>query len=221
MNDPPLPPGVTVAPPPPELKLGEEDNPRRLWRISDPDDDNYRHDPLAEATAFPDKTETDTPDALRAKPFACSGSINSTRYQEASRFRAMPDMTWPEARVALNRLAWPVASYYWRDRATSPDYVALAEFALTAHGFTGFAGLRGEHAVKLREGLHHVLRVQLYERLQRTLHSAGGLMPRRLPGRLQTGCRAKAGAAIALCGGWCRPQPTIGCRSMRVHPIRQ
>ena len=175
MNGPPLPAGVTIAPPPPELKLGQEDDSWRRWRLPDPyaDHENNRHDPLAEATAFPNKSETDTPDALRAKLFACSGGIDSTRYQEASRFRAMPDMTWPEARVALNRLLLPVASYDWRGRATSSDYVTLAEFTLTAHGFTGFAGLRGEHAVKLRNELHHVIRVHLYERLHGTLHRAG------------------------------------------------
>ena len=55
----------------------------------------------------------------------------------------MPDMTWPEARAALNRLREPVADYRWRDRATTTQYVALAEFALTAHGFERFTGLDG------------------------------------------------------------------------------
>ena len=77
MNGPPLPAGVTIAPPPPELKLGQEDDLWRRWRLPGPyaDDEGDRHDPLADATAFPNKAETDTPDALRPKLFACSGGI--------------------------------------------------------------------------------------------------------------------------------------------------
>ena len=39
--------------------------------------------------------------------FACSGSPDSSRYREATKFRAMCEMGWEEARIALNRLVEP------------------------------------------------------------------------------------------------------------------
>jgi hypothetical protein len=143
-----LPPGVTIAPPPPELELDEDGDYRFGWTR----DQHYRFalSAVQAAKTFPERIEVDTPEALRSnKLFACSGSLNSSRYREATKFRAMPDMGWEEARIALNRLLEPV-----RHGAGKPHhYVALAEFALTATGFTGFVGRRGEHAVKLRDGL--------------------------------------------------------------------
>jgi hypothetical protein len=89
---------------------------------------------------------------------------------EATRFRSMPDMTWPEARAALNRLRTPIADY--RHHGTTAEYVALAEFALTAHDFTGFAGLRGEHGVKLRQEIADVILLYLRKKLGDVLHAA-------------------------------------------------
>jgi hypothetical protein len=176
MNAPTLPPGVTIVAPPPALKLGDNEALSR-WRMpgasaEDANGDARSPDGVDSATTFPERVETGEPSALRGKLFACSGGIESMQYQEATRFRPMSDLTWLEARVALNRLLFPVTSYYWRDRTTTPDYIALAEFALTAHGFTGFAGLRGRHAIKLRDELQYAIRTGLYERLHCVLHAA-------------------------------------------------
>lgn len=166
-----IPPGLTIAPPPPELRLGDDD-PWNRWRIDQSrDDDDYRHDPMAEATAFPERIETDTLDTLQAKLFACSGAADSTRYQEATWFRAMPDMTWPEARAALNRLAVGLQSYGRLARGKPAARIALADFALTAHGFEGFVGLRGEHGVKLRQEICDAIRT-LHHHLAHTLNRA-------------------------------------------------
>ena len=58
MNAPPLPPGVTIGPPPPELKFGVEDYPwNRLCHLrpdADDNEDDYRYDPTAEARKFPE-----------------------------------------------------------------------------------------------------------------------------------------------------------------------
>jgi hypothetical protein len=152
----PLPPGVTIDPPPAHLRLREHD-PLGYWRrTADADDETDRPPKLADAKAFPARIETGAPDALSAKPFACSGGVDSSRYMEAKLYRPMPDMTWPEARAALNRLLVPVTSYLRQD-ATTAHYVGLAEFALTAHGFTGFQGLKSDHAVKLRRELQEAI----------------------------------------------------------------
>jgi hypothetical protein len=100
-----------------------------------------------------------------------AGSPDSSRYREATKFRAMLDMGWEEARVALNRLVEPVR---FRSARTS-QYVALAEFALTAIGFTGFVGRRGEHAVKLRDALGdagEILHLRLNTMLQEAERNA-------------------------------------------------
>ena len=100
------------------------------------------------AHAFPEPFQAEPLEVLRTTQLlACSGSIDSGRYREANKFRTLPEMGWEEARIALNRCAVVL-------RDTKPaTYVALAAFALTATGFEGFAGRRGDHAVKLREEL--------------------------------------------------------------------
>lgn len=158
-----LPPGVTILPPPPELEL-------------DDDSDDYRYgwtgrsgqrsalNEVQASKGFPEPIEVGAPEPLRtAKMFACSGSPDTSRYREATKFRAMCEMSWEEARIALNRLVELA-----RGGKTS-QYIALAEFALTAIGFTGFIGRRGEHAVKLRDALGEAggtLRDRLNNRLK-------------------------------------------------------
>jgi len=143
-----LPAFFTIAPPPLELQLGDDgdDFGWRRFRNSDQDE---RPSAIQAAKAFPEAVAVDPPEALRAAMFACSGLLHSSRYREATTFRAIPDMGWEEARIALNRLLEPVRYGAGKPR----QYVALAEFVLTATGFTGFVGRRGEHAVKLRDGL--------------------------------------------------------------------
>jgi hypothetical protein len=106
---------------------------------------------VQQSTEFPACTKIGGSDELRAKLFACSGSPDSMRYQEATKFRAVPDMDWTEARVALNRLMADVRNYSSRYRVTNLQYVALAEFALTASSFEGFVGKKSDNAVKLRK----------------------------------------------------------------------
>src|SRR5690242_20433842 len=157
-----LPRGVTIAPPPAELKLGndgEGDGYPFPWRHGYDDyDADYRRGgstALESATELPARTEAEgPPEMLRSsKLFACSGSVDSERYAEATKFRTMPCMTWPEARVALNRLVADTGSYSSRYRVTASEYIELAEFALTAAGFEGFEGRKGDNAVKLRDEL--------------------------------------------------------------------
>jgi hypothetical protein len=161
-----LPPGVTIAKPPPELELDDEDDDRRLgYRRPYYDDDDRRSpDALQAATAFPERIEAGLPEALAAKLFGCSGSLDSARYLEATRFRTMANMGWEEARVALNRLLVEVAGY--GRRKTTREYVALAEFALTAVACEPFTGRKGDNAVKLRKELDDAI-----GRLQRHLGS--------------------------------------------------
>jgi hypothetical protein len=171
----PLPPGVEIAPPPPELKLRDKKDSGYYpdWRelIDDDQCDGNRQESLSAATKFPERIETGTPEVLRTKLFACSGSPNSLRYMEPSKFRAIPDMGWEEARIALNRLRVPLYHSY-RNRATTRDYVALAEFTLTAHGFEGFAGKKGGHAVKLRKELNEAIVLDLHRHLHEALETA-------------------------------------------------
>jgi hypothetical protein len=168
-----LPPSVTIAPPPPELQLDEDNDYRLDWpgrygqrsALSD----------VQASKAFPEPVEVGAPEPLRiAKMFACSGSPDSWRYREATKFRAMRDMGWEEARIALNRLVEPVRSGIGK----TSQYVALAEFALTAIGFTGFVGRRGEHAVKLRDALGDagkILHLRLNTMLQEAERNAAQL----------------------------------------------
>ena len=161
-----LPPGVTIAPPPPELDLDEDLD----WQRPDWRDANAARHGLSEtqaATAFPEPVAVDPPETLRtAKQFGCSGDIESRRYREATRFRALPEMEWPDARIALRRLFVPV-QYSGR----SPEYVALAEFALSAAGYAGFVGRHGDHAVKLRDELSQAIG-RLHRHLTGTLRNA-------------------------------------------------
>ena len=156
-----LPPGVSIAPPPEELELDSADDSGYARRRYDAP---YRRSqlPVQEATAFPVRIVTEAPAVLRStKAFACSGAVDSSRYQEATRFRTMPEMGWDEARVALNRLLV-------KTPGEARDYVALAEFALSACGFEGFAGRKGDHAVKLRRQLDHAIKA-LQQRLRNRL----------------------------------------------------
>jgi hypothetical protein len=162
-----LPFGFTIGPPVPELELDEDRSDDSYdWRSS-----YGRRSALSDvqaSKAFPKPVEVAAPEALRIEQmFACSGGLNSSRYQEANKFRAMREMGWEEARIALNRLLEPIRYA----RGNTSQYVALAEFALTAIGFTGFVGRRGEHAVKLREALGDAGNV-LHQRLNTTLQAA-------------------------------------------------
>jgi len=159
-----LPASVTIGPSPPELELGDDDSDERRYRDSGQDGLSAIQ---AAVAFFPEAVAVKPPEALRAAMFACSGSPDSSRYREATTFRAMPDMGWEEARIALNRLLSPIR-YSLRDPRR---YVALAEFVLTATGFTGFVGRRGEHAVKLRDGLGDA-RDKLLHRLNSSLQRA-------------------------------------------------
>src|SRR3954467_6792960 len=100
-----LPPGVTIAPPPAALKLDRDDAYNYPWLHRDDDGSNQRGlTAVQAATAFPERVAVEGEEMLRTtKLFACSGSVNSTRYREATLLRAMPEMGWEEARVALNR----------------------------------------------------------------------------------------------------------------------
>jgi hypothetical protein len=167
-----LPPGVTIAPPPPELQLDGERG-GDLWY--QPRGGPWR-ERREEPAAFPEPIAVDPPDRLRTvKPFACSGAVDSYHFREATKFREMTAMTWPEARVALRRLY--LSRSGGGDR-TASEAVALAEFALTAADFSEFTGQRGEHAVKLRDELGKAIGV-LHDRLAGTLraveHNAGRL----------------------------------------------
>jgi hypothetical protein len=160
-----LPSFVTIAPPPAELQLGEDVDGRFDWPRAG---QRSALSAVQASKAFPAPVEAGAAEALRTeKMFACSGSPDSSRYQEATKFRPMQGMGWEEARVALNRLVEPVQ----RDRGQSSQYVALAEFALTAIGFDGFDGRRGEHAVKLRDALGVAAGI-LHQRLNALLQEA-------------------------------------------------
>jgi hypothetical protein len=92
-----LPFGVTIAPPPPELKLDEDHGYRFDW----PGGYGQRSalSAVQAAQAFPEPVEVDAPESLRtAKMFACSGLPKSSHYREATKFRSMQDMgrrLWP------------------------------------------------------------------------------------------------------------------------------
>jgi hypothetical protein len=165
------PPGVAIGPAPPELRLGRDrETPysyRQPWHGVD---DETARDPsrLQETTEFPEPLESFPSDVLLDKLFACSGSIDSSRYQEATSFRTLPQMVWEEARVALKRLL----SDTDRRWAGSRQYVDVAEFALTAWGFEGFVGRKGDHAVKLRKELSDAVLLRIGRQLRSVLHTA-------------------------------------------------
>jgi hypothetical protein len=160
-----LPPGVTIAPPPPELELGGEvDDDWRSYRRAQP---TLSH--VQAAKALPQPLAAGSPDVLRtATPFACSGGVDSRRCREATKFRLMSEMAWEEARVALHRL---IVALPYSDGGRAADHVALAAFALTADGHEGFVGLKGDHAVKLRDELT-AARERLRRRLEAGLAAA-------------------------------------------------
>jgi hypothetical protein len=135
---------TTVVPPELGLRQRDDDGYPYPWRAPRNDDT------VQTARAFPEPVPVEPPET---QPFACSGGIGSARYQEAAKYRALSEMTWDEARVALNRLVvmLPYAG-------GPPDaYVAVAEFALAADGRDGFVGRKGEHAVKLRAELNRAI----------------------------------------------------------------
>src|SRR4051812_19539838 len=97
-----LPPGVTIAPPPPELRLDGERGDDHWY----PEHGNYWREREEDVAVFPERIEVDPPDLLRTtKFFGCSGSLDSYQYREATKLREITAMTWPEARIALRRLS--------------------------------------------------------------------------------------------------------------------
>jgi hypothetical protein len=162
-----LPAFFEIAPPPPELQLDHGNSDNYGWRRYNDDRSPDGPSAIQAAKAFPEAIAVDPPETLRtAKMFACSGSPDSWRYREATRFRPMPEMGWEEARAALNRLLV--------DHEKSPaDCVRLGEFALTADGFAGFAGRKGDHAVKLRSELADAIN-KLHRLLSAKLETARG-----------------------------------------------
>jgi hypothetical protein len=158
-----LPPGfLTIEAPAPAAPEQPEDE--APWRAAG------RRRSALETTRFPEPVATGTPADLLTKIFACSGSPDSTRYQEATRYRVIPDMDWPDARVALNRLVVGLQGGYWqRHAATSAELVALAEFALTART-VDFQGRKGDHAPKFRKQLSHAISVYLHSHLLKRLN---------------------------------------------------
>ena len=176
-----LPPNVTIGPAPARLELGEDgDDGHHDYDWSGHSERRSALSSVQAAEAFPESAVVDAPESLRGeKLFPCSGSPDSTQYREASKFRAMKDMTWDEARVALKRLLELLDRY----RAKTNQYVAIAEFALTAINFlreskAGFVGRRGEHAVKLRDELdvaRRILRKHLRDQLQKAENNTAQL----------------------------------------------
>src|SRR3954467_10297967 len=96
------PPGVIILAPPRELELGEEDDDRPGWRHHYDDDGDRDPPDLEKSCEFPERERAEGPPELlrSAKLFGCSGGTGSTRYREATAYRTMTDMTWPEARTA-------------------------------------------------------------------------------------------------------------------------
>jgi hypothetical protein len=135
-----------------------------------------RHDAEHEATAYPKPCETGTPEELIAKFYACSGSLGSKQYREATKYRDLPNMDWPDARVALNRLVVAVQDNRYNRRRKpddiNRDLVALAEFALTSRGFEDFVGKKGDAAPRFRQELQDAAWRYLCPPLQRRLESA-------------------------------------------------
>ena len=163
-----LPFGFTIGPPVPELRLGKDRRDDYDWRSSY--GQRIALGNVQAANAFPESVVVDTPEVLRTTHvFGCSGGLDSSRYREATKFRTMPGMGWEEARIALNRLVQPVQ--YEHERGTIQQLVDLAEFALTAIGFAGFDGRRGEHGVKLRDELGYARDI-LHRRLHGLLQKA-------------------------------------------------
>lgn len=164
-----LPPGVTIAPPPPELKLNHDgDDYRYRWGKFGGTDETALSAVQA-AKAFPEPSRVDPLEVLRSTHlFACSGAVDSRRYREANKLRALHEMEWEEARIALNRLVVPLPH---GDGGKPTDFVALAAFALTAVGYQGFVGRRGDHAVKLRDELGTAIG-RLKDRLENCLGEA-------------------------------------------------
>ncbi|MBV8091549.1 MAG: hypothetical protein JO139_18640 [Alphaproteobacteria bacterium] len=132
------------------------------------------HDVEYEATAYPERCETGTQEDLIAKFYACSGSLGSTQYREATKFRDLANMDWGDARVALNRLVTPIRETPCSYRRHKPDdinckLVALAEFALTARGFQEFCGKKGDAAPRFRQELQDAATLYLASPLNERL----------------------------------------------------
>src|SRR5271166_2908209 len=127
-----------------------------------------------QTAVFPKRFEIGPPEELTRKLYACSGGLSSWQYKEATKFHEIPDMSWEEARTALNRL---VADARGRWGEVKPADIAtrylvpLAEFALTAMDFD-FPGRKGDHAAALRKDLPAAictyLRSPLEDRLRRS-----------------------------------------------------
>ena len=162
-----LPPGflnIEADRPPPEPE--SEANPKDLYDTRRQID--YR------VTTIPALCVTGTPEELAAKLYGCSGSLETTQYQEATKLRDMPAMSWAEARVALNRLVIALGGYSHRRRlhaAATSDLVALAEFALTARSFD-FLGRKGDNAPKFRRELTRAVQVYLHHPLATRLRAS-------------------------------------------------
>lgn len=162
-------PDVTVTVPP-ELGLGDADREHFDW---------YRYD-RPRSLVSPVQAAKTVPELIAVEPidtklFACSGGIESRSYREATTYRRSHDLTWEEARVALRRLYLPVQ---YAGSAKPADFVGLAEFALTADGYQGFVGRKGDHAGKLRDELdlaYGGLRDHLARRLDMAEHHAARL----------------------------------------------
>jgi hypothetical protein len=149
-------PDVTVSIPD---ELGLDDGDNSDWR-------RYYRSPAPEPRAAPAFPKLFPVGEASETLFGCSGAFDSQRYREATKFRTLPEMLWEEARIALNRLFASI-----RHDGSHGDYVRLAKFTLAASGFTGFVGKRGEHAVKLREGLTEAI-VCLHRHLEARLAQA-------------------------------------------------
>lgn len=183
-----LPPGVVILPSP----FARAPERHSLWDSRETDDDaeasneKDRREALL-AAAWPEPPAAGSPAELAGKMFACSGAPESSRYQQATRYRDPPGMTWEEARACLNRLLLALSENWWRRAwASSGKLVALAEFALTVApvAFAGtaadagaapawtFVGRKGDHAAKLREELNNVTLLNLQARLHARLHDA-------------------------------------------------
>jgi hypothetical protein len=183
----PLPSGLTIGAPPLDLRLGRADG-EHSYEPAVYDNERRHQDILRDTMTPPTACIAATPEALMTKLFACSGAVDGSRYMEATKFRMIADMTWPEARAALNRLHVDVSGWDRRHRTTTAHRIALAEFALTAHGFDGFQGKRGEHAVKLRDELMHVIAVEMHSYLRTGLNGSANKAPmlsRPIASRLQ------------------------------------
>jgi len=152
----------------PHLRLMPRERDPDDWEYSDTSWRSSYYQPAGERDddlAYPERI------AVGTEMFGCSGSLDSHSFREATKFRALPDMTWEEAQVALARLQATAR------KKSARSVVELAEFTLAATDFTGFDrnSRRGDHAVKLRDSLaeaRKTLRDHLSNRLTVAAHAA-------------------------------------------------